>query len=281
MSTMTTQSVTLHPDVTINISSTETPDPASKKPTLVFLHFWGGSSKTWSPVISLLSPTYPTKAIDFRGWGASTGPDHASAYSISDLANDVKLIVNQKVTGDYVFIGHSMGAKVAQLIAGTHGSETAQAKAKLRGVVLICPAPPTPLILPEDMRDQQIHAYEKAEGAEFVIRHVLTALELEQHAVDALVRDMLQGNRHARAAWPAYAMGEDILRDGWRIDVPCLVLAAENDRVEPVDRVRTEVLRRLTHAQFDIIKGSGHLAPVEAPRTIVESVQKFLQEQQS
>lgn len=275
---MANQSVTLYPDVTINISSTETPNSASKEPTLVLLHFWGGSSKTWSPVVSLLSPTYPTIAIDFRGWGSSTGPDHASAYSISDLANDVRLIVRQKVTGDYILIGHSMGAKVAQLIAGTFGLEPAPPEAKLRGVVLICPAPPTPLTLPEDMRHQQIHAYDKAESAEFVTRHVLTALELEQHAVDALVRDMLQGNRHARAAWPAYAMGEDILSDSWRIDVPCLVLAAENDRVEPVDRVRTEVLQRLPHAQFDIIKGSGHLAPVEAPETTADFIRKFFQE---
>ncbi|KAF3015847.1 hypothetical protein E8E14_006371 [Neopestalotiopsis sp. 37M] len=262
---MTNQSIILHPDVTVNISDTETPNSVSKKPTLVFLHFWGGSSKTWLPVISLLSPTYPTMAIDFRGWGGSTGPDHASAYSISDLANDVRQIIRQKVIGDYILIGHSMGAKVALLMAGTHSSEP----------------PPTPLILPDDMREQQIRAYDNAESAEFVTRHVLTASPLEQPVVDVLVRDMLQGNRHARAAWPAYAMREDILSDDWRVDAPCLVLAAENDRVEPADRVRSEVLQRLPHAQFDVIQGSGHLAPVEAPRTIVESVQKFLQEQQS
>ncbi|ETS77728.1 hypothetical protein PFICI_09790 [Pestalotiopsis fici W106-1] len=274
---MSNQLIALRSDVRINIATTEAQSPTSQEPTLVFLHFWGGSSKTWLPVITLLSPTYPTLAIDFRGWGASTGPGRPDAYSISDLAEDVRQIIRQKITGDYVLVGHSMGAKVAQLIAGMHAPEFAQIKANLRGVVLVCPAPPTPLILPQDMRDQQIHAYDSAESAAFVTRNVLTASKLEQAAVDALVRDMLQGNSHARAAWPAYAMGENVISDGWRLGAPCLVIAAENDRVEPVDRVRAEVLQRLEQAQFAIIKGSGHLAPVEAPHSIVEIVQKFLQ----
>ncbi|KAK6222008.1 hypothetical protein LQW54_001229 [Pestalotiopsis sp. IQ-011] len=228
-------------------------------------------------MVSLLSPTYPTLAIDFRGWGASTGPSRADAYSISDLAGDVEQVIRQRVVGEFVLIGHSMGAKVAQLLAGTYDSQSSHAEARLRAMVLVCPAPPTPLVLPEDMKHQQIHAYDNAGSAEFVVRNVLTASKLDQHTVDALVLDMLQGNSHARAAWPAYAMVQDILSDGWKVEIPSLVIAAEDDVVEPVERIRTGVVLRLKQAEFAIIKGSGHLLPVEAPQAAAETMQQFLQ----
>ncbi|KAI0174048.1 Alpha/Beta hydrolase protein [Pestalotiopsis sp. NC0098] len=277
MATTQDQFITLGADVKINIVTTQTHVTGAHKPTLIFLHFWGGSSKTWSSMISLLSPTYPTLAIDFRGWGASTGPSRADAYSISDLAGDVQQVIRQRVVGDFVLVGHSMGAKVAQLLAGTYDSQSSNTKARLRAMVLVCPAPPTPLVLPDDMKDQQIHAYDNAGSAEFVVRNVLTASQLDQHTVDGLVQDMLRGNSHARAAWPAYAMGEDIRSGGWRVEVPGLVIAAEDDVVEPLERIRTEVVPHIKQAEFAIIKGSGHLLPVEAPQAAVESMQQFLQ----
>lgn len=39
---------------------------------LVFLHYYGGSSRTWESVISQLPDHYRTVAIDHRGWGAQT-----------------------------------------------------------------------------------------------------------------------------------------------------------------------------------------------------------------
>ena len=41
---------------------------AGTGPTLVFLHYWGGSSRTWAPVVARLEDR-DTVTIDFRGWG--------------------------------------------------------------------------------------------------------------------------------------------------------------------------------------------------------------------
>ena len=55
------------------------------KLALLFLHYWGGSSRTWDGVVGELSSQCRTIATDHRGWGDSDAPNHG--YTIADLAN--------------------------------------------------------------------------------------------------------------------------------------------------------------------------------------------------
>jgi pimeloyl-ACP methyl ester carboxylesterase len=239
-------------------------------PTLIFLHFWGGSSRTFTATISHLSPNFHAIAIDFRGWGQSTGPHLAEAYSIVDLATDIESLIPKLDIQDFILVGHSMGGKVAQLIAGRNLVNG------LRGVVLIGPAPPTPFSLPPDMKAQQLVAYSSPESAEFVVKNVLSSLKLTDETTTMLVEDMLRGNEFATAAWPNYAMGEDVLAATRSIKVPVLVIAGELDRVEPVERVRAEVVGIIEHAELVVVRGSGHLLPVEAPEKVAGYIESFV-----
>jgi pimeloyl-ACP methyl ester carboxylesterase len=40
------------------------------EPALVFLHYWGGSSRTWQPVIERLGGKPHAIALNHRGWGS-------------------------------------------------------------------------------------------------------------------------------------------------------------------------------------------------------------------
>jgi len=266
--------VEVQPDVKlraeISFPAEATPEDALTDTTLVLLHFWGGSSSTWAQVRSLLAPKYPVVALDFRGWGQSTGPDDESAYSIAHLADDVELVIRALGLRSFVLMGHSMGAKVAQLVAGRKHADG------LLGLVLVSPAPPSPLELPPEMREQQVHAYDTPESAEVVTRNVLTASPLQQGTVDRVVTDMLKGNNHAKAAWPAYGMGSDIVAEAKRVDVPTLVVGAEGDVVEPVARIEREVRGVISHSELVIAPDSGHLVPVEAPEELGKATSKFL-----
>ncbi len=82
---------------------------------LVFLHYWGGSSRTWKYLTEALSEFYRTIAIDHRGWGDSDAPEHG--YALADLADDAAGVISALGLGSYVLVGHSMGGKVAQLLA--------------------------------------------------------------------------------------------------------------------------------------------------------------------
>ncbi|KAF4981046.1 hypothetical protein FZEAL_3098 [Fusarium zealandicum] len=268
--TETTSLIELQPDVKLRIiQSTPTQIKSQSAPTVIFLHFWGGSSSTWSQVNDMIGETIPTIRVDFRGWGSSTGPDSETRYSTLNLAQDIQGIIQRLELRRYIIVGHSMGAKVAQAFAGQ------DVDGGLVGLVLACPAPPTPLELPEEMRRQQIDAYSNSENAESVTRNVLTSQQLPDRIVQLTVQDMLKGNPFARKAWPEHAMRDDISQLAKLISVPVLVVAGGMDDVEPVSRIKTEVCGVLADSTLVVVNESGHLLPLEAPERLAELIRDF------
>ena len=85
-------------------------------PALVFIHYWGGSRRTWSEVIAPLSSRFRCIAVDLRGWGKSDRP--VDDYSLFAQADDVEGVVEALNVKDFVLVGHSMGGKIAQILAG-------------------------------------------------------------------------------------------------------------------------------------------------------------------
>ncbi|KAI8649778.1 AB hydrolase-1 domain-containing protein [Fusarium falciforme] len=269
--TSTTEIIELQADVKLHVIwSFPRPEKATPSATVIFLHFWGGSSATWSPVNSLIAETFPTVRIDFRGWGNSTGPEDETAYSTIQLAEDVEGVLQHLNLPRYILVGHSMGAKIAQAVAGRKVHDG------LAGLILVCPAPPTPLVLPDEMRDQQINAYNNAENAEFVTRNVLTSKTLSDELVQSAVKTMLKGNKYAKAAWPRYAMRDDIVSLAEGIEVPTLVIAGEKDAIESVSRVKAEVVANISDAKSVVVEEVGHLALLEAPERIAVILNGFM-----
>ncbi|KAF7875197.1 hypothetical protein EAF04_002369 [Stromatinia cepivora] len=167
----------------LNVLSSGVPNSS---PALIFLHFWGGSSSTYSPLIKLLSANYYCLAIDFRGWGSSTGAQDPDAYHFRDLSKDIFTLIPQLLPLDHSFIliGHSMGGKVAMHLSFTVETlPPTKSFPKLRGLALLAPAPPTPLILPEEMARQQLTAFNTIEAAKFTITHILSATPLSDHVL--------------------------------------------------------------------------------------------------
>ena len=66
-------------------------DSRTNAPALVFLHYWGGSSRTWRHVIDALTPAFRTVAVDQRGWGRSDKP--LDGYTLTALADDAQSLI--------------------------------------------------------------------------------------------------------------------------------------------------------------------------------------------
>lgn len=238
-------------------------------PAMVFLHYWGGSSRTWTPVMAALPAHYRCVAPDLRGWGDSAAPA-GNAYALADFADDIADLIAALGLRHYVLVGHSMGGKIAQLLGSRR-------PAGLAGIVLVAPAPPTPLhMAPEALAAMQ-SAYASPESVGAAIDHLLTARPLAPALRAQVIADSLRGAPGAKLAWPAATSQEDITADVERIAVPVLVLSGEYDRVDPVATLRAELLPRIPAAQLRVLAGTGHLAPLESPDAVAAAIAGFVE----
>ncbi|MFF7400848.1 alpha/beta fold hydrolase [Streptomyces murinus] len=237
-------------------------------PTLVFVHYWGGSAGTWDEVIGHLPPGQPTVRFDQRGWGLSR--ELPGPYHLDRLADDLARVVDACVPGPFVLVGHSMGGKVSQLLA-------ARGPAGLRGVALVAPAPPEPpATVTEEYRRGLSHAYDSPESVRHALAHVLTATPLSETVLATAVRDSLAAGGEARREWPSHGIARDITGAVRDIAVPVTVLAGARDVVEPPDVLRAHLLPYIPHAALTTVPAAGHLLPLEAPDAVATALGDFL-----
>jgi pimeloyl-ACP methyl ester carboxylesterase len=238
------------------------------EPALLFLHYWGGTSRTWRKVTAELEGQFKTVAYDARGWGKSDKTP--ASYKLADLADEALSLVKALGIKQYVLVGHSMGGKVAQLIASRRPKG-------LLGLILVAPAQPTPRHNPDQMREEQLHAYDNRENVLKVIGSGrLTARPPSPEIVEQIVEDSLSGSREATMAFPMKSILEDISSEVAKINVPTVLLAGELDQVDSIERHKTEVLAYLPKAEFKIIKGSGHLIPIDEPLQLAKEIDSFV-----
>jgi pimeloyl-ACP methyl ester carboxylesterase len=238
------------------------------EPALLFLHYWGGTSRTWRKVTAELEEQFKTVAYDARGWGKSDKTP--ASYKLADLADEALSLVKALGIKQYVLVGHSMGGKVAQLIASRRPEG-------LLGLILVAPAQPTPRHNPDQMREEQFHAYDNRENVLKVIGSGrLTARPPSPEIVEQIVEDSLSGSREATMAFPMKSILEDISSEVAKINVPTVLLAGELDQVDSIERHMTEVLAYLPKTEFKIIKGSGHLIPIDEPMQLAKEIAGFV-----
>ncbi|WP_213993706.1 alpha/beta hydrolase [Sodalis sp. dw_96] len=238
-------------------------------PAIIFLHYWGGSSRTWRKVIAALPDSYHTIAPDLRGWGESAAPAD-NGFALIDFVNDILAMITALDVRKYVLVGHSMGGKIAQLLAS-------QRPRGLAGLVLIAPAPPVPMLLTQEALLAMENAYASPESVNMAIDHMLSAKPLSSGQRQQIVEDSLRGAPGAKIAWPRYASQEDISAEAAGIVSPTVIIAGELDWVETAAVLKTALLPLIPHALLHVLPGTGHLSPLESPAEIAGIIREFIE----
>ena len=236
------------------------------EPALIFLHYWGGSSRTWRSVIDRLGGRPRCIALDQRGWGASTATD--GRYGLYALADDVEAVTHQLGLDRYVLVGHSMGGKVAQIVAARRPKE-------LVGLVLVAPAPPTPMPVPEVVRNGMFQSYGSREGALQALA-VLGGQSLSSEFREQVIEDTLRGAPQAKSSWTERGMIEDVTAGLDAVKLPVAVIVGDRDQVEHEVALRKIFARFLPQASFLVLQGIGHLSPLEAPDALANACKSLL-----
>jgi pimeloyl-ACP methyl ester carboxylesterase len=252
--------------VTIKGVNLEVAQAGSGEHALVFMHFWGGSSREWSSVIEGLSSRFHCVAPDARGSGASDAP--SSGYRILDLADDVEGVIAALKLKSYVLVGHSMGGKIAQVLASRRPQG-------LRGLALVASSPALPMQISQAQRDQMKGAYASRDSINWALDNVLTGSPIADKDRELLIADALRLSPGARDGWIEVGSREDYSSDVSKVNVPVAVIAGEADKVDPLEVVKAHILPAFSNPETHFLKKKGHLLPIEAPRELVEILGKF------
>ena len=228
-------------------------------PALIFLHHFGGSSRTWDGVIARLEQRFRCVALDQRGFGGSRP---AGDYSLAAMTDDVLAVIKALKLERYGLIGHSMGGKVAF-------SAAARQPAGLERLVLIAPSPPTPEPIKAIERARLLRSHGDRAAA-IATNQNISRLPIHHDELEVLISDNLRCSPSAWSAWLETG-STDTLALGV-IDVPTLLIAGELDPVIPLELLRTELAPHLTRFRLEVIAGAGHLLPLEAAGHMAELI---------
>lgn len=229
-------------------------------------------------------------ALSYRGTGASSAPvlDTPATHSVPALAADVLAVLRHETTQDLlpsrklVLCAHSMSAKVCWELL--HLLETSKLALGIEavGVLLLAPAPPGPFALPVEMRTQQLEAYRSMNGAEFVVRKVLTERTLDEGVYVQVAKGCVGMSEGAKRTWLEVGMRWDCEEalEGLVKRPLVRVLVGQFDQVETVDRVLAETVKVLRGKRFEvgvtIVQACGHLLPIEVPEETIQELNQLL-----
>ncbi len=234
------------------------------RPTLVFLHYFGGSSGAWTEVIEELAKNFHCVAPDLRGFGASDAlPEN---YAVKDYADDAADLISTLTIENFVLIGHSMGGKIALAFAARNPKG-------LRSLILLAPSPPSPEPIKADERAKLLVSHgNRCVATEMVCR--AAGGKLSGEVFERSINDNLRSSDAAWKAWLESGSREDISSEVGRINVPVLVAAGEKDEVMTAKLLKREVARRIEGARLLVVPEVKHLLPLETPAIVADLIRE-------
>ncbi len=244
-----------------------------ESPALVLMHFLGGSTREWDEVVPLLGGGLRTVRLDLPGFGEAAA---IPGYSVEAMADSVEATLRAAGLDHFVLVGHSMSGKVAMVLA--RRLEDA-GDARLLGMVLVAPSPPSPEPFSEDKRGSMIEMLGAArEGDLDRARGYITKNEerdIPAPVVERAANEVLKMNRAAWLAWLTDGSKEDWSERVGLLSVPVLVVAGELDRSLGPDQQKAITMPHLRNAHLAIVAGCSHLIPMERPEQMAALLRNF------
>ena len=256
-------------NATLHIPTRARRDLRRDAPVLVFLHYFGGSGRSWASVMDLLARRrFCCLAPDLRGFGESVSAKNAERdFSVAQWRDDVLELARFLGLSRFALVGHSMGGKIALAVA-------ARAPVGLEAVVLLAPSPPTPEPMPAKERARLLESYGDAAAAMETLRKI-TAGTLPKDRAAAAVNDNLRTAPAAWRAWLKRGSREDISAELAAVHVPVSIAVGAADETVTAALVQREIVARLAlSTTVRTIARAGHLLPLDAPKATADFTER-------
>ena len=239
-------------------------------PTVVFLHGFTHTGRSWHPVIAALGERYTSVADDIRGHGDAS---EQVPVSLEAVIGDVLA----RAPGRFTLVGYSMGGRLALHVALAAGD-------RVQRLVLIGASPG---IADEGERSARLRAdgqladeIERSSIDEFARRWAQTPVlaGLPAAALDAAHADRLRSTP-AGLARALRELGTGALPSLWgrlgELSMPVTLVVGERD--SKFRAIAAEMAAATPTAGVVIVPGAGHAVHLEAPEAVVRQLARFEQ----
>lgn len=250
------------PDLRLNADLT---GPQGGAP-LVLIHALGTSSAIWDDLLPLLPPGLCILRFDLRGHGASDVPN--GPYTMGALIRDTERLMDHFALKDAIILGLSLGGLIAQGLA-------VKRLDLVRAMVLSNTA--AKIGRPEQWQDRiaairagGMHALHDATMERWLGRRWR-----ESPALARLSPLFLGTDPEGWTGCAAAISGTDFYETTATLTLPTLAIAGANDASTPPDLVR-ETAELVKGHRFALIRGTGHIPPVEKPAEYAAIITQFL-----
>jgi pimeloyl-ACP methyl ester carboxylesterase len=239
----------------------------------VLVNGWTASGLVWpARLVRTLARSFHVLRIDNRGTGWSRHLRHP--FTIGDLADDVRRVIDDRGLDRPVVVGISMGGMITQELA-------LRAPDRVAHAVLLGTRPPAPehtnppafvtarLMSPpqpgQPLGEFMRQRWEAVTGPGFHARQPRAMGEMVRTIVQRPTpRGAVLDQARAIAGWS----GAGRLR---RLEVPVTVVHGSDDPLIPV-RNGMRLAQLIPDARYVELPGVGHLVPHEAPDTVARLV---------
>ena len=295
--------VTLANGIELDVVDTGVPEgSADDGETLIFLHGFPESHRTWRHQLAHFKDRYRCIAPDQRGYRGSSKPQEVEAYTPDKLIGDVFALADALGVDKFTVVGHDWGGAIAW---GT--AYWGQANGRVpRAIIANAPHPTVfqkLLYLDEGQRasSQYMRGFRDTDNDALVREHGLVGIlmkevkwdrpsQMEQEERDALLEDwqdrdaafgMLNWYRASPVDVPPmdapYAIPDDYTPPPLpQLEIPTLVIWAMDDLALPPQNVEG-LVDHITDLTVEQVPDCGHFVPWEAPDAVNAAIDAFLE----
>jgi 3-oxoadipate enol-lactonase len=239
-------------------------------PVVTLSHSLATNLSMWDPQIPALISRYRVLRYDTRGHGGTDAPE--GAYSLEQLAEDVRALLQALGIARTHFIGLSMGGFIGQILALEYP--------QMLQSLLLCDT--SSRVPPEarPMWEERIRVAE-AQGMEphvepTIGRWFTTPFREKRPDIVDAVRAMIRATNPVGYVGCCHAIAALDLTDRLHaVAVPTLIIVGEEDSGTPVAASRT-IHERIKGSELVILKSASHLSNMEQPDAFNRAVTAFL-----